>query len=280
MNIKVTKQTYANAADPHVSALTGNRYRFEKLDSAVKKIEYFKGRFTAAREGALEGVPEGKNCLVMWIADFDVTIEEEEKGYMGNYAFIAPEELPSGIVTLACVKLEVDSKFHPRRKREKQRLPNWGHPILRAIKKDRIYKTVESAQAQLESLHLEFPEVTIPSNNNKLYIMIFDRKLDPEKPAQKYVLEIETHADGGFIFKYGLNEHKPKITIKRDNDKSEAGMTAKDPLPPQGYFTSMVALKAKKKSGGDKKPAAKKPTPQAAAEPASSEQTGSNDETI
>jgi hypothetical protein len=261
----MTKQNYANVIDPHISALVSGRYRFEKLEYALKKIDYIKTRFTIARPDAIKDMPEGKHCFVMWIADYDLTPEEEEAGFMGNYAFIAPEELPSGIVTLACVKVAVDLKNHPRRRRPKQRVPNWGHPIMRQIKKGKIYKTMKAAQTELESLHLEFPEVTVPYSENKLYIMIFDRKLDPKKPTQKYVVEIEASRDGGFIINAKLNDYKPKEKVKREVPKNDEA--ASEPLPPQGYFTSMISLKNAKKKNNNR------PSPKS-----SSAQTPDNEE--
>jgi hypothetical protein len=258
------QQKYANVADPHVSALVGGRYRFEKLDIALKKMDYFKEKYTIASANTIKNLPEGKNCFVFWIADFSITEEEEKQGYLGNYAFVAPEELPSGIVTLACVKLEVELKRHPRRKYEKQRVPNWSYPILRSVQKGQIYKTIAQAQARLDTIHLDFPEVTIPHQSNKLYIMIFDRKVNKEKPAQKYVLEIEAHEDGGFIIQAKLNEHKPKVKIKHAKD-DVAKKEEREPLPPQGYFTSMIALKASKKSGSKDKPKSASKNPSSSA---------------
>lgn len=248
------KQIYANVADPHVSALVGGRYRFERLEIALKKIEFFKEKFTVAREGAIENVPEGKHCIVMWIADYDVTQEEEEKGYMGNYAFVAPEEMPNGLVTLACVKLEVDMKYHPRRRRPKQSTPNWGHPILRGVKKGKRYPTIEAAQMELDNLHIEFPEVTIPPSVGKLYVMIFDRKVDAKKPTQKYVLEVETHEEGGYYITYKLNDYNKKEKVER---KKPTLPTSEEAVQPQGYFSSMIALKKTKKGKVDPLKAAK-----------------------
>ncbi len=236
------EKRYANLATPMVQALTSGRFRFETEAQAVSKLEYFKQIFITAKEKDEENqMPENKHCLVLWVRGYAITPEEEKEGFLGNYAFITPEAIESGLYRLACVKLGTELKFHPRRKRPKARLPNWGHPVLRSVKKGRRYPTIKSIQAELDQLHLEYPETTIPANN-KLFLMIFDRQADAKNPAQKYVINLVAHPEGGFTFEYELNTYQgrqgPNATAKQDN--ADAAEEA-----PQGYFTSMVALKRK-----------------------------------
>jgi hypothetical protein len=196
----MSEQHYANMANPHVSALVTGRYRFEHEGIAKQKMDYFRKSFTTARQEATADIPENKEVLVLWIRDFAVTPEEIEEGYLGHYAFITPERMETGIYTLACVKLDTELKYHPRRTRKKSRLPNWGHPILRAVKKGKHYKTLDGIQAELDALHIEYPETTIPGDN-KLLLMIFDRQKDAKEPAQKYVITIVTDKEkGGYLF--------------------------------------------------------------------------------
>ncbi len=242
----MSNQRYANVANPHVNALISKRFRFEHEGQAIDKLEFFKESFTTSRQDEDENQPE-KPCLVMWVKDYDVTEEEEEQGFLGNYLFITPKQMPTGIYTLDAVKLNTELKFHPRRKRKKERLPNWGHPILRAVKKQKVYPALEDILMELDQLHMEYPETTIPGDN-KLLLMIFDRQADPKNPAQKYVLKIVPHKEGGFTFEYKLNDYTgrmgPRADAKKDNADKE----------PSGYFASMVSLKRKNPrptGGGD-----------------------------
>jgi hypothetical protein len=240
-----TKQHYANIVDPNINAIITKRFRFERLEQAVKKMEFISTNFTVARADALENIPTNKHCLVMWIRDFDVTEEEEKEGYLGHYAFITPEEMPNGIYTLACVKLNTELKYHPRRKRITQHNPNWGHPILRAVKKGKRYDTLEQINAELEALHLEYSQTSIPGEN-KLFLMIFDRAADPKNPTQKYVIKIVAHPEGGFTFSYKINDYKPRMGPNANIKQENAAHT--DTPESTGYFASLVTLKRKKKA--------------------------------
>ncbi len=236
---------YANSTNSHINALITGRYRFELRVDALKKIEFFRQNFIEAQLKGQQTPDKSKDFLVMWIRDFYVTEEEEEEGYYGNYAVIRPQKMQSGIYTLSCAKINTDVKHHPRKRRKRERLPNWGHPILRSVKAQRNYPTLESIQSELSQLHLEYPETTIP-NENKLLLMIYDRQEKDKEPAQKYILKIipDKNEEGGYTFEYKLNEHEgrmgPSATSKQDNAAAAAE-------GPQGYFTSMVALKRKKR---------------------------------
>lgn len=231
------KQRYANAANPSISAIVEGLYRFKDAETATHKLDEIKEKFTLSRHQ--EGMPEDRPCALLWIKDFAMTKEESDKGYMGNYGIISVEECEEGLYTLKATKLESELKYHPRRRRTQQRCPNWGHPILRNIKKGKTYPTVEAAAHELQQLHLEYPDTTIPGQN-KLYVMIYSRAEDPKNPVQKYILEIDHLQTGGFTIKYEVNTYKPTI-------RKEAPTTELAAEEPQGRFTSMVALKRNKK---------------------------------
>jgi hypothetical protein len=247
----VSEQHYASVTNPHVNALVTGRYRFEHEKLAIRKMEYLRKNFTTARQQATEDAPVDKEVLVLWIRDFSVTPEEAEQGFLGHYAFVTPEQLGTGTYTLACVKLDTELKYHPRRTRKKARLPNWGHPILRAVKKQKHYPTLAAIQAELDALHLEYPETTIPADN-KLLLMIFDRQADEKNPAQKYVIKIITDKEGGYTYEYSKNEYEGRIAVKEPGAGGAETASDAQAEVPQGYFTSMVALKRKKKAAPKK----------------------------
>lgn len=241
----MSNQRYANVANPHINALVSGRYRFEHEGQAADKLAFFKESFTTARQEDDPSQPD-KPCLVMWIKDYALTKEDEKSGFVGHYVFITPKRMPTGIYTLETVKLDTELKYHPRRKRKKERLPNWGHPILRSVKKQKHYATLEEIQLEFDQLHMEYPETTIPGDN-KLLLMIFDRQADPKNPAQKYVLKIIPHKEGGYTFEWKLNDYEGRMGPRADAKKLNA-----EEMPP-GYFTSMVSLKRKNpvKSGNN-----------------------------
>jgi len=230
------KERYANAKNKHIAAAIQKLYRFESEDLAVDKLKNLGEHFTPAKNQE-ENPP--KPCLIMWIKDFDVAKAEKEKGYMGNYAFLTVEYLEDEkLHTISATKLETELKYHPRRKRMPAKMPNPGHPVLRAAQKGKTFATIEEVQAELEKLHLEYPQTTVPAQN-KLYLMVFSRKDNPQNPVQKYVLEIQNLQGGGFQLDYKKNEFKRNASAAVKQDKPEEA--------PMGHFTSMVALKRNKK---------------------------------
>ena len=227
---------YANALHPLVTALVEQRFRFETEKQAIDKMESIKNDYTISRQQE-ENPP--KPCVILWIKDFQVTKDEEGKGYMGNYAFVTTEKMLDGLYTLTAVKLDTELKYHPRRKRQAMPVPNWGHPILRNAKKGKIYRSITAIQDELLQLHLEFPDSTIPGDN-KLFLMIYSRGEGTTNPVQKYVMKIEP-AKGdvpGFILTCEPNNYKPPEQPQKKTEISEDA--------PQGYFTSLLAAKRKR----------------------------------
>lgn len=232
------KQRYASANHPTIGAALAGTYRFPSEDQASQQLQILRNHFVLSRQ---QGQESGSHGVILWVKGYAVTPEEKETGYTGNYALIGIQKLPDGKYTLAATKLESELKFHPQRKRPQHKHPNWGHPILRSAKKKRIYPTVEAAQKELQMLHEEFPQVTIPLTN-KLYLIIYSRQQTP--PAQKYVLEIKVAEEGGFYIDAYTNAYKgaKELPATADIPLEESSEPAAG-----GYFTSMVALKRSRK---------------------------------
>ena len=229
---------YANAGNKHIAAAIEKLYRFEKEQDAIDKLDNIQSHFITSNQ-QVDDIP--KKGIVLWIKDYDITHEEEEQGYMGNYAFLTYEVLEDGLYTLSTTKLDTELKYHPRRKRNtNEAMPNWGHPILRSVKKGKIYPTLEAVEAEFEQLHREYPQTTVPSRE-KLFIMVYSRAENPDNPVQRYALEIKQVQGGGFVIDCSLNEYQ-----KEDKVTEESADLAEE-APPQGYFTAKIALQRKKR---------------------------------
>lgn len=230
---------YATIMHPTIGAVLAGTYRFANEEQAKQQLQIFRDHFVLSRH---QNEESGENGIILWIKGYDVTNDEKKGGYTGNYALVGLKKLADGKHTLVATKLESELKYHPQRQRPKHKHPNWGHPILRSVKKQRIYPTVEAAQKELQMLHEEYPQVTIPLTN-KLYLIIYSRQQNP--PAQKFVLEIKVGDDGGFFIDAYENDYKaPKegaAPVANNETKSQGEE------PPGGYFTSMVALKRSRK---------------------------------
>lgn len=226
---------------PTIGAVLAGTYRFASEEQAKQQLQIFRDHFVLSRHQNEEA---GENSIILWIKGYSITPEEKKGGYTGNYAVVGLKKLPEGKHTLQATKLESELKYHPQRQRPAHKHPNWGHPILRSVKKKRIYATVEAAQAELQLLHEEYPQVTIPLTN-KLYLIIYSRQQTP--PAQKYVMEIKVGEEGGFYIDAYPNEYKGGKELPGTKPEASDEAKAKEKEAAGGYFTSMVALKRSRK---------------------------------
>jgi hypothetical protein len=69
-------------------------------------------------------------------------------------------------------------------------------------------------------LHEEFPDISIPASENRLFIIIYDKSLKAEgrQPIQKIVLDIEEQPDGTALIRWRENAKaaKPGGGVKMD----------------------------------------------------------------
>lgn len=224
------KLRYATTHSPEIQAILGKTFRFPDEFAAREKIESLTTRFFRSRH-ALE-LSEGKQ-IVFWIKGFEVTKEEEKQRYVGNYALISARPADDTHWTITASKLPADIKFHPQKKRPKARNPNWTHPIIRAAKRGQAYSTIEKARAELEELHKEYPQTTIPAPP-KLYVMIYARNESGKALLEKHVMEVVPLEIG----------YKLALYPKQDEVPEHERATA-DALEPVGKFSQQVALKKK-----------------------------------
>lgn len=223
--------SYASIANKNIAAVVGRLFRFKTEQAAIEKLEFIKESFVISAQQE-ENPP--KPCVIMWIKNFEVTENEKKAGRVGNFAFVTYEKMEDGLYTLSATKIDKELKNHPSRKRQKQNCPNWGHPILRSVKKGKIYPSIEEVSAELQNLQMEYPETSIPGQN-KLYIMIFSREGGARNPIQKYLLEIKNEQGGGFKIDCKKNDYETRKNTKNSSDNTA------------GHFTSMVALKRNRK---------------------------------
>lgn len=236
---------YATVKHPTVAAAVEGLYRFADTEQARKRLDELRAHFVISRKfekEADEHKTEGgkDNRLVIWIKGYGVTPEEEKRGFLGHYAVIAVRPAGEGKYRLLAHKLPIPLPSHPQKKRFPQRHPNWGHPVLRSVKKGKLYKNIDEAQAALSKLHEEFPEVTIP-NTGKLFLMTYGKREAGGPPVQKIVLEIKLRPDASCTIEWRENAKRKGPPLSPD--AKDAGIESGDQ---KGYFASMVTLKKKK----------------------------------
>ena len=235
---KTATVRYANASDPMIAAIISEMFRFTTIEQSDERLKQLREVYIVSKPKT----DEPTSGLTLWIKGYDVTDEEKENGFIGNYAVLTSKKV-AGKYSITSTKKPMELKNHPQRLLVKQRVANWGFPLLRSVKADKDrYSSIEEAQKFLLKLHGEFPETSIP-NPGKLYIMIYSK--EPKPGVKKHALEIKAHPDGGFHIEWRLNNYdagqkstKDKKTIKRvepTSTKAEAEMP--------GYFASKELLK-------------------------------------
>lgn len=241
---KEKRRRIAAADLPVIEATLKQLYRFSTIEQAVNRLNQIREEFEIAsvQEGA-----EGP-MVKMWIKGFSITDEELKEGALGNYAVITPRKVAEGHIILHAEKVETPVAKHPQRVRPQQKHPNWGHPVLRSLKKKKTYDSIEEAQAELELLHREYPEASIPGIG-KLFLMIYEKLPDGQKgsPTRKYVLEIKSDDKGRFHLTARANTHQKKAPKKAVPNFTTPNAEAPVADPVRGRFTSMIEAKRFKK---------------------------------
>jgi len=235
-NAKPVQKKYATAGNPSINAVIKGLYRFASVDQARTRLKQLKDHFVTSKKA---GTGDG---LTLWIRGFGITEAELAEGFMGHFAVVTIEKKATKF-TLCATKLEAPLASHPQRKRPKQSHPDWGHPILRGIKKKRLFETMEEASHELMRLHEEFPEISIPAET-QLMIILYEKVEGSNSPVQKYKFEVKALPEGGFIINFARNERPKKPTAKKLPALPGAAPAETEN---KGYFTAMVKLKRKKR---------------------------------
>ena len=244
---KKPKKLYATTKNPTILAIVEGRYSFLSLQDAEDFLEQIKQRFVVSTHSKEhEG---GRHSLYIWIKGYQITEDEKKQNYTGNFALLQAAPNDKGKFHIQISKIESELKHHPQRKYPKQSHPNWGHPVLRSIKRGKIYSTLEFAQSELQLLQEEYPKTSVPTQN-KLYLMLFEyNEALGKKGVIKYVFEIKAapaDKNGGFIIAYNMNKHQKPRKKPEIGAKDSSAKTTKE-LKEEGYYTSMVKLKKSRK---------------------------------
>lgn len=235
------ERKYATAKHPSIEALVHGLYRYKEKKQALDRLKQIRTHFVLSKEQPPSTADDPK--LLLWIKGFEVTPEEEQQGYTGHFALVSITTIKSGIFTLKAEKQVTPVQSHPQKKRLQSKHPNWGHPVMRAVKKQKLYKTIEAANAELELLHTEFPEVSIPGQG-KLFIIIYEKREGIAKPTHKIALEIQAQTGGGFRITHRENE---KTAVPKVSAPVKTVLAQDDIKTPEfsmpGHFASVEAVR-------------------------------------
>ncbi len=247
--MSTTTRKYATIKHPTIEALVGGHYKYKEKKQALARFNSIAEYFVLSKEQPEANAEDP--ATIFWIKGFEVDEAAETAGFSGQFAEMRIKKLASGIFTLTAKKVERPLATHPQKKRPTSKHPNWGHPVMRAVKKKKKYGTIEEAQAELDLLHLEYPEVSIPGNG-KLYIIIYEKREGIARPTHKIALEIQLDKeDSKFYISSRDNEKQAKPKIKPAAEAEAAPKAAKAAMAGEeakpGYFANKVLLNKTKR---------------------------------
>jgi hypothetical protein len=234
--------TLASVKHPIMNAIVEGLYRFETEEQAWKQLRIMVKQAICAKE-------QPERAVRLWVRGAFVTKEEKAQGGIGNYLDIAPEKLANGRYTLRANKVVIAVTLHPQRKKLKGKHPNWSHPTLKHVQKGTRFETAESLMRELEKLHMDYPEVSIPAKG-KVYVIMYQKSADSDLPIRKVVVSAKVDEQGLFFLQLKENETGKKA-VKELAKKREklSEKEQENPERAQGYFSAMVALKRREKKG-------------------------------
>lgn len=241
------QRKYATAHHPTIEALVNGLYRYTDRKQAASRFQSISTNFVLSKEQPASTSEDP--AVLFWIKGFGVTPEEEAAGFTGHFCEMRIGTTGKGLFTLTANKVEKPITTHPQKKRLQSKHPNWGHPVMRAIKKSKVYASLEEASSELELLHVEFPEVSIPGVN-KLFIILYEKREGIKQPTRKVALELQAK-DGGFTIICRDNE-KPAGPKSKQAPTVGAAIAApsEQAEPPKqvGNFTAQELLRKKKRA--------------------------------
>lgn len=185
------------------------KYNFRTKEKARIILDKISKKYITSRKDENEDYPD--DAIKLWIKWFDVSQEEREKGYKGNYAWIRIQEVNRNQYTLKIEKVHVPLNFHPQKRIQRKANPNNGHPLLRRIDKGELFNNKEDALLILKDLHNQYPQTSlIATEDDKLYIQVYSKDYTP-KPFKRFILRVVENEMGTFRINRTENIHQTRM---------------------------------------------------------------------
>lgn len=249
----MTERTYATIKHPTVEALVHGLYKYVDRQQAIARLEGIRSNFVMSKDS--QATDAQNPSALFWIKGYGLNEAELTAGFTGHFCRMEIATNAKGQFTLSATKVEVPLEKHPQKKRVAAKHPNWGHPVMRSIKKGKVYPTLDAAANELELLHLEYPQVSIPGVN-KLYLIIYEKREGIKQPTRKIALEL-TARDAGFIIVCKDNEKTSKVPASKQPPaaigSASTPTSQKETIKPVGGFSAQELLRKNKRAMKRKK---------------------------
>ncbi len=210
-------------------AICNRQFRFPDIEGALQRLAGMRKKYAGILPQPDDSNP---GLLLIWIKGLAVTPEQQQQGFLGNVALVRVEHLPDeAAYTLVLDIVDVPLVEHPQRIKPKPKHPNWGHPLLRLIKNETVWSDREQARDILRTLHREFPDISIPAEADRLYIMVYNKQAEHlqkhKVPIQRLHLRVEETDDQQWTIRFNERKKakKPVGTTKK-NAQEVAAMAA------------------------------------------------------
>lgn len=190
---KKPQKKYATIRHPTIEAAVEGLYQFANKGKAIERLNQIRRDFVVRKTDA--ETASNESCQI-WIRGFAMAEGDEAKGYRGHYATLFVEAARDKLWTIKAQRVDLPLHLHPQRERPKMQHPDWNHPILRSVKAGRLCDSYEQAMGELETLHVEFPDVTIPGKD-RLHLIIYEGK-KADTFTRKYQLILVPKEQGKF----------------------------------------------------------------------------------
>lgn len=189
------QRMYLNTNNNLVRKLLSGTYRYNTYDSACEMLKTIRENFVVSKKLVAYEDAEDPGQLIVWIRGFELTEDERNKGYVGNYVHVRITQEADHKFHISLRKMVTELSDHPQRRRPPSPMPDWGHPILRDVKKGRQYVDREEAERELSRLVHAFPDISRTEGPDRLRIMIWN---SVTKKPMKFILEVVDGNDGRF----------------------------------------------------------------------------------
>lgn len=241
------ERVYATVKNAVINAVVKQLFSFENEQQAISRLGKIKQQFVVSKQAKTS--PDSSK-VILWIEGYHINKADKELGYKGNFAILSIAKIEDRF-TITATKIESDVCTHPKRKKEKQNHPDWGHYILRNIKKKCLYFSLDEAKQDLATLHAEYPEISIPAEYH-LWLMVYGTVAGEKSPVNKYRFIVRPLPDGTFVIDYKIaSVPQPYEKSKKSFKKNTPKVNAQSNIileKTDGYFASLIQVKRSMKA--------------------------------
>jgi hypothetical protein len=219
----------ATAFHPLLRPLFKPRQRAMREEVARARLNKVGTLFIQAREGRTD------NGFRLWVRGYGLTKKDHEAGLTGHYVIFQLVEESDGWRIVTNKDIQPIDK-HPERARPKGvGMPNWGHPVLRSAKKNRVFWSDIEAKLHVQILVDEFPKAA-KTKQSITKVRVYSKHPELGSIVENILLRLEAQADGTWMLSYIPDPASRTSKLRTEGEEAI-----------QGDFTKNVLTRPKKR---------------------------------